>query len=80
MLIAGVVIITIPEKTMNVLDELKKIENVTTYGVHKDFHIIAVFEGKKSKDLENLSDRISKELDGVIGVYPTYINFEQEVQ
>ncbi len=43
--IAGVTIITDKSKTANVLNQLNKVENVTTYGVHKDNNIVAVFEG-----------------------------------
>lgn len=78
MLIAGVVIITDQQHTMQALEQIQQIENVSTYGIHKDFHIIAVFEGETPKALENLSDDIMKNIDGVLGVYPTYINYEQE--
>ncbi len=74
--IAGVVIYTQPQKSMEVLDQLKKIENVTTYGVHKGNSIIAVFEANTSRELEQLSDRISMEIPGILGIYPAYVNFE----
>ncbi len=53
--IAGVVIITDKKKTANVLNRLNTIENVTTYGVHKDNNIIAVFvsEGYEEKQVVN---------------------------
>jgi len=74
--IAGVVILTQEDKTLQVLNELQKVENVTTYGVHKDNNIIAVFEGKTPKDLERLNDKIVKEISGILGVYPAYVNYE----
>ncbi len=74
--IAGVVIYTQPQKSMEVLEQLKQIDNVTTYGVHKGNNIIAVFEGKTSRELEQLSDRISREVPGVLGIFPAYVNFE----
>ena len=74
--IAGVVILTRSENTSQVLNQLQNIENVTTYGVHKDNNIIAVFEGQTPKDLERLNDKIINELPGILGIYPAYVNYE----
>ena len=76
--IAGVVIVTTQEKSMQVLDQLKEIHNVTTYGVHKDNNIVAVLEGDSPKDLENLSKKIQNEVSDVMGIYPAYVNYEEE--
>ncbi len=77
--IAGVVVVTLPEKTSEVLQALKRLSQVTTYGVHKDNNIIAVLESESTSGLERLSNRISRSIEGVIGVFPAYINFEDEV-
>ncbi|NOX37927.1 MAG: chaperone NapD [Calditrichaeota bacterium] len=77
--IAGVVVVTVPERTSSVLQELKKLSNVTTYGVHKENNIIAVLESDTTKGLEQLSNQISQAIQGVIGVFPAYINFEDEI-
>lgn len=77
--IAGVVIVTVPDKTSAVLQGLKQISGVTTYGVHKENNIIAVLEAESSKGLENLSRQITQKFDGVLGVFPAYVNFEDEV-
>ena len=50
--IAGVVILTESDKTEDVLIRLKKIDSVTTYGIHKDNNIIAVFDGETIADLK----------------------------
>ncbi len=76
--IAGVLIVTVPEKSMQVLDQLKTIQNVTTYGVHKDNNIVAVLEGDSPKDLEILSKKIQDEVSYVMGIFPAYVNFEDE--
>lgn len=76
--IAGVVIVTTQEKSMQVLDQLKTFQNVTTYGVHKDNNIVAVLEGDSPKDLENLSKKIQNEMPEVMGIYPAYVNYEEE--
>ncbi len=74
--IAGVVIYTKNELTQDVLNKLDAMEQVTTYGVHKGNIIIAVFEGETSKELEQLTDNISKNVQGILGIYPAYVNFE----
>lgn len=76
--IAGVIIVSAPEKAMQVLDRLNTIPNVTTYGVHKDDNIVAVLEGDSPKDLELLSDKIQQEITGVMGIFPAYVNYEDE--
>ncbi len=77
--IAGVIIITDKSKTANVLNQLNKVENVTTYGVHKDNNIVAVFEGDSPSQLEKMNDEIVKKIDGIFGIYPAYVNFEDEI-
>ncbi len=76
--IAGVVILTVSEKTEDILLQLKKIEKVTTYGIHKDNNIIAVFEGETIADLEKINDIVLEKTDGVVGIYPAYVNYEEE--
>ena len=75
--IAGVVILTESDKTEDVLIQLKKIDNITTYGIHKDNNIIAVFDGESIADLENINDRVLENTDGVVGIYPAYVNYEE---
>lgn len=77
--ISGVVILTKPEETKQVLGALEKMQDVTTYGVHKDYYIIAVFEADSSGHLEAISKDIQKNIPGVIGIYPAYVNFENEI-
>ncbi|MBD3223559.1 MAG: hypothetical protein GF313_02450 [Caldithrix sp.] len=77
--ISGVVIMTQPEKTENVLALLNQKDDVTTYGVHKDYHIIAVLEADSSRRLEEMTKEIQQEMPGVLGIFPAYVNFENEV-
>ena len=78
--ISGVVILIEPEKSQEIFNALKKTDGVTTYGLHKECYIVAVFESETSKELETISGQISKEIDGVLGVYPTYLHFEDEIE
>ena len=74
--IAGVVIQTEPLKAMDVLAQLNETPKITTYGVHKDFNIVAVFEVDSTSELEKLSQQITNDIPGILGIYPAYVNFE----
>ena len=78
MLIGGVAILTQPDKTESILDTLQEIQGITTYGIHKEYHIVTVLESDSLKGLEELTDQIGKNIPGVLGVYPAYVNFEDE--
>ncbi|HFE63331.1 MAG TPA: hypothetical protein ENK14_02805 [Caldithrix sp.] len=77
--IAGVIVVTAPDKTQEILEQMNAFENVTTYGVYKGNHIVAVFEADSSKGLEKLSDNLTDRIPGILGIYPSYVNFEDEV-
>jgi len=74
--ISGVVVLTKPALTQEVLEALQHIESVTTYGVHKDDNIVAVFEAKSEKGLEKIANEVQA-IDGVVMVNPAYVNFEE---
>jgi len=76
MVISGVVVVSRQDMVESVLDALQNIENVTTYGIHKDYHIVAVLEGTSSKELERLTEKLSTSIPGILGVFPAYVNFE----
>jgi nitrate reductase NapAB chaperone NapD len=76
--VAGVTVLTEREKARDVLNKLQSMENLTTYGIHKEIYIIAVLEGESDSDLEKMSMKIQKEIPGVLGIYPAQINFEDQ--
>lgn len=76
--IAGVVIVTADKKAAEALEKLSDVDNVTTYGIHKDNNIVAVLEGDSPRALEELTSKISTEIDGVVGIFPAYVNYEDE--
>jgi nitrate reductase NapAB chaperone NapD len=80
MLISGVVILTEKDKTEAVFEALQSRDGVTTYGIHKEFYIVAVLESETSKGLEALTNQISDSIQGIVGVYPAYINFEADIE
>lgn len=79
MIIASMIIRTLPEKAEEVVLGLKKLPNVTTHGIHKDENIIAVIEAEKEVHLEDLAKYITAEFDGVLGTYPTFIGNEEQL-
>jgi len=78
MLIASMIVKSVPEKAEETAQLLGRIPNVTTYGVHKDNNIIVVAEAHDVKQLENLSKYLLNEYDDVIGVFPTYLRWDDE--
>ncbi len=80
MAIAGVVIAAQPQKAMHVVEELNKTPQVTTYGVYNDSQIVAVFESDTANGLKKLSEKILKNIDGILGIYPSYVTFEDEME
>jgi len=77
--IAGVVILTQPGKSQSVLKQLKDLSGVTTYGIHKENYIITVMEGDSLEDVKSKSEQMMSSIPGIIGVYPSYINVEDQV-
>ena len=76
--IAGVIITIVKEEAENVLIKLKEFEKVSTYGIHKENNIVAVFEGDTINELEDINNKITKEIKGVLGVFPAYVNYEDD--
>lgn len=75
--VAGVVVMVVEQKGDAVLSALEEMEEVTTYGIHKKNYIVAVLEGDSSRHLEEISGRIQA-IDGVLGVFPAYVGFDEE--
>ncbi|RLD12672.1 hypothetical protein DRI50_08800, partial [candidate division KSB1 bacterium] len=61
-------------------EKLNETKNVTTYGVHNDVQIVAVFEADSSKSLEVMSMEIQENIDGIIALYPAYVTTEDELE
>lgn len=76
MVIAGVVIVSQKEKAQQVLDALEADPRITTYGLHQETDIVAVFEADTVEGLERLSKEVQQRIDGVLGVFPAYVHFE----
>lgn len=75
MVIAGVLVKTEVGRGEEVLEKLKRVEGVTTYGLHKEINIVTVVEGETAQEARRITEEMGK-LDGVLGAFPVYISFE----
>ncbi|GAB4185565.1 MAG: hypothetical protein Kow00108_23040 [Calditrichia bacterium] len=78
--VAGVVILADNTKVKSIYQNLQKYSNITTYGVHHENQIVAVFEADSSNELELMSEEIKEKEEGILGIFPAYVNFEDEVE
>ncbi len=76
MAIAGLLVHTLQGKTEVTEQVIKKMDTMTSYGIHKDEFIVVVAE-VHSKDIENEVKKI-EEIDGVLTIYTTYVTLEDE--
>lgn len=79
-LISSMIVRVKPEKADEILAQLKKIPDVETYGVHKEENIILVAEGRDVGQIENLVAYINQEFADVVGVYPTYLSWDEDIE
>ncbi|MBW2328439.1 MAG: chaperone NapD [Deltaproteobacteria bacterium] len=77
MAILGFLIHTLDENVQEVEAKVKKMPEITTYGIHQDHFIVTVAE-VAADDVEKTMNKI-KELDGVLTTYTTYLTIEDEI-
>jgi len=77
--IAGVAILAKKEEIQNVYQRLEQIPEITTYGIHQEQYIVAVVETSPQQDLEKFLKKIQDNDPGILGIFPAYANFEDEV-
>lgn len=77
MAITGFLIHTLDEDVREVEAKVKKMPEITTYGIHQDHFIVTVAE-VPADDVEKTMNKI-KELDGVLTIYTTYLTIEDEI-
>lgn len=76
MAILGFLIHTTAEQAPNVERAVAAMPELTTYGIHKEDHIVTVADAPAVK-MEGVVDRV-KALDGVVAVYVTSYTTEDE--
>ncbi len=79
-LIASMIVRVIPEKADEIIQQLEKIPSVDTHGIHKNENIIIVAEGRDVLQIDNLVTFINQEFPDVLGVYPTYLNWDEDIE
>ncbi len=79
MAIAGVAILAKKEEVQKVYQRLKEFPEITTYGIHQEQYIVAVIETTPQTDLQAFLEKIQKEDPAILGIFPAYANFEDEM-
>ncbi|SDC40894.1 MULTISPECIES: chaperone NapD [unclassified Candidatus Frackibacter] len=78
MLIAGALVEYEENLVKRVLNLLKNKEALTLYETEETGKVVVVIEAQNTNILEDKIKEI-EDLDEVIGVFPSYINYEEEV-
>ena len=76
MAIAGIILHTLTEKTDEVRAIVEQSDELQVYGLHEEKYLIVVGE-MPSSALEKRLNGLEK-MDGVLAVYTTYVNIEDE--
>jgi len=76
MAIAGLMVHTLQGAAEEVEQKIKKMDTMTSYGIHKDEFIVIVAE-VHSKQITQEVKKI-EEIDGVLTIYTTYVTVEDE--
>ncbi len=76
MAIAGLLVHTLPEDLAAVEAEIRRMPEMTTYGIHQDQYIVVVAEVPSDR-MEKRVDAI-KDIEGVLTIYTTYVTLEDE--
>ena len=79
MIIASLIVKTIPEYAEDTALKLSKLPNVSTHGIYKGDNIIVLIEAEKEEQLEDFSKYIINEFDGILGTYPTFVSSEDNL-
>ncbi|APF19310.1 chaperone NapD [Caldithrix abyssi] len=79
MAIAGVAILTKKEEVQKVYQRLEQLPEITTYGIHEGHYIVAVIETTPQTNLKAYLEEVQNNDPAILGIYPAYVNFEDEV-
>ncbi len=77
MAIAGLLVHTLPKDLEAVEAEIRRMPDMTTYGIHQNQYIVVVAEVPSDR-MEKRVDAI-QDIDGVLTIYTTYVTLEDEV-
>ena len=79
MAIAGVAILAQKDEIQKVYQRLEQHPEITTYGIHQEQYIVAVVETTPQTDLKSYLEQIQNSDPAILGIFPAYVNFEDEM-
>jgi hypothetical protein len=77
-IVAGVVVETVPGAADRVATRLAGEASLTVQGGDGDRRLAAVFTGEDGAALESLAERLVRDDEEVVGVFPTYVADERD--
>ena len=78
MVVAGLVIETVPTRAEPVARRLARHYGFTIQGMAEDRRVAAVWKGASGEELEATSARIVAEEEDVLGIFPTFVGQDEE--
>lgn len=78
MVVAGLVIETLPTKARGVAERLGRWPGLEIHGDDGDHRLAAVWTGESGEDLERASEEIIATDDDVLGIFPTFVGQDDE--
>ena len=77
MVIAGLVIETMPDQAANVAHRLRGVSDLEIKAEDGSRRLAAVWRGERGEDLEKLSERLVESDRDVLGVFPTFVGCDE---
>ena len=77
MVIAGLVIETMPQQATEVADRLRAVEGLEVKGEDGSRRLAAVWRGARGEDLEELSEDLVENDEAVLGIFPTFVGCDE---
>ncbi len=77
MAITGLLVHSVIADVEGVEKSIKRLEGMTTYGIHQDQYVVVVVEAPSDR-IERVVGQIDN-IEGVLSVYTTYLTIEDEI-
>ena len=78
MVVAGLVIETLPERAVYVAERLDHHRGLEIQGDDGNRRLAAIWVGKDGEELERASEEIIAANEEVLGIYPTFVGQDEE--
>lgn len=76
MIVAGVVIETLPGKTASVAATLQAVEGLTIEGNDGNQRLACVLVGEHGRSLEDWAEELLESNSDIVGIFPTFVGEE----